>query len=106
MRMKKHEKLPRAPKTSSWRACSRGFPLIERLVVIAIIAILASLLLPALARAKEHAQITRCVNNFKQVALALRMYVDENRETFPPRDNEQPPARPNGNFTGYAPALG
>jgi prepilin-type N-terminal cleavage/methylation domain-containing protein/prepilin-type processing-associated H-X9-DG protein len=56
-----------------------GFTLIQLLIVIAIIAILASLLLPTLARAKALGQRTVCVSNFKQIQLAWLTYIDDNR---------------------------
>jgi prepilin-type N-terminal cleavage/methylation domain-containing protein/prepilin-type processing-associated H-X9-DG protein len=61
----------------------RGFTLIELLVVIAIIAILAAILFPVFARAREKARQTSCLSNVKQMALGALMYVQDYDERFP-----------------------
>ena len=63
--------------------CQKAFTLVELLVVIAIIGILAALLLPALARSKLSAQHSVCINNLKQIGVAVKLYADDSNSTLP-----------------------
>lgn len=72
----------------------RAFTLIELLAVMAIIAILAAILLPAMARARDKARQTACISNLKQVNLAIHLYADDNSGSLPVLPNPNP--WPNG----------
>jgi prepilin-type N-terminal cleavage/methylation domain-containing protein/prepilin-type processing-associated H-X9-DG protein len=66
----------------------RGFTLIELLVVIAIIGILAAMVFPVFARARESARKAVCLSNVKNIALAFQMYLGDNNDTFPPGEHD------------------
>src|SRR5690349_12512311 len=68
---------------SCMRRQKGGFTLIELLVVIAIIAILAAILFPVFAQAREKARSSSCLSNQKQIALAHSMYAQDYDETYP-----------------------
>src|SRR4029453_3027754 len=61
----------------------RAFTLIELLVVIAIIVLLAGLFLPSLARAKRHSKLTVCLNNLRQVGIAMEMFLEDHSQKYP-----------------------
>jgi prepilin-type N-terminal cleavage/methylation domain-containing protein/prepilin-type processing-associated H-X9-DG protein len=79
----------------------RGFTLIELLVVIAIIAILAAILFPVFAKAREKARQTSCLSNLKQLALGILMYSQDYDELYPGSYWNGPPPPPWNGFWDY-----
>src|SRR4051794_29358218 len=73
---------------------ARGFTLIELLVVLSIIALLAALLFPVFAQAREKVRTTACLSNMRQIGLGLQLYAQDNDETLPPGNDDGVP-----NFT-------
>ncbi|MGB8368212.1 MAG: type II secretion system protein [Limisphaerales bacterium] len=70
-------------KTSSGRFSNPGFTLVGLIIIVAVLAILAAMLLPALARAKQKAKRINCVNNLKQTGLAFHLWEGDNGDKYP-----------------------
>lgn len=85
--MKRHAILPgcaSSPWKNGWAVVSnRGFTLIELLTVMGIVSILASLLLPALTRSREHARASVCLNNMRQLSYGVFLYADDKNDDLP-----------------------
>jgi prepilin-type N-terminal cleavage/methylation domain-containing protein/prepilin-type processing-associated H-X9-DG protein len=83
------------------RRAGTAFTLIELLVVVAIIAVLAGLLLPTLAGAKNKGRAAACLNNVKQWGLAMHMYLEDNHEIFPYEGNASDPINASFNVDAW-----
>lgn len=80
------------------RRNDQGFTLIELLVVISIISVLAAILFPVFARARENARRTSCLSNLRQTGLAMMQYIQDYDETYPYNQSANTQTPPNGRF--------
>src|SRR4030095_16663914 len=83
------------------KPCQRGFTLIELLVVIAIIAILAAILFPVFAQAREKARQATCLSNTRQIGTALMMYAQDYDETIVPNNDQITGSTTTGNWSDF-----
>lgn len=82
---------------------SRGFTIVELLIVVGIIAVLMSILLPAMGKARESARQTQCISNLRQWGLAYQMYGDANRGFLPDDGEDGTNSAPIGEWDGRKP---
>jgi prepilin-type N-terminal cleavage/methylation domain-containing protein/prepilin-type processing-associated H-X9-DG protein len=91
-------------KTTGNKKSGRAFTLVELLVVISVIALLMAILVPALGKARAVANRTYCMANLHQLGIAMRSYLDDNRDIFP-LCCASPWENPDANSPGYAPPI-
>lgn len=88
-----------------YRNGTRGFTLVELLVVIGIIAVLIGILLPALNRARQSAQLTQCMSNLHQWGIGFQMYVDQNKGLLPMKPPDGTTSQPFAPSSGMIPGV-
>ncbi len=88
----------------NYKKTGRAFTLVELLVVISVIALLMGILMPAIGKARNVAKRTACQSNLRQIGVAFRAYLDDNRDIFPPAC-EYPTLVTDPNDYGYRPPI-